>query len=137
MCSSCTLSLQKQAGGTTRVRQLGLPDGRAAWACQKVELPVLPAPCLQAALREVLLELMGDHGPCPAKAMRTVVFLLARYHSLQSIHQEKGSIRSTITFGIGRTIWHAGNVKGEIRGNWVLRTGREVSDRGQALGRWS
>lgn len=57
------------APGTTRVRQLGLPEGRAAWACQKAELPGLPPPCLQAALTEVLLEPMGGHGPCSGAAL--------------------------------------------------------------------
>lgn len=65
---------------------------------------------------------------CPTKATRTVVFLLARYHSLQSItRQEKGSIRSANVFGVGRTNGHTGNVKGEISGNGVLSLWQRTS----------
>lgn len=74
---------------------------------------------------------------CLTKAIRTVVSLFAKYHSLQSIQRQKGSIRSANMFGIGRTNGHAANLKGDISGNGVVSTGREVSGRGQALGIWS
>lgn len=35
-------------------------------------------------------------------------------------------------FGIGRANGHAANLRGDISGKGVLRTGREVSGRGQA-----
>lgn len=88
------------APGTSRVKQLGLP---------KAGVPGLPPAWLWAALRAVSRAgggswAMGQLPPaCPTKATRRVLSLLAKYHSLQSIHQEKGSIRSTKVFGINRT----------------------------------
>lgn len=38
--------------------------------------------------------------------------VLARYYSLQSIHQERGNFRSTKVFDIGDE--HAGNGKGKV-----------------------
>lgn len=58
---------------------------------------------------ELFLELVGSHGPwaapsCLLSQCRTeILSLFAKCHSLQSIHQEKGSIRSIKAFDINRT----------------------------------
>lgn len=110
----------------------GLPEGRAARAASS-----LPAGCPERGRSWTVQWGSSLSLACPSKATRTVVFLRARYHSPQSIHQGKGNIRNANVSGTGRTNGHAGNPKGELSGNGVLRTGREVSGRGQALGRWS
>lgn len=96
-CCSCSASLQIHDPGTSRVKQLGL---------LKAAVPELPPVWLWAALRAVSRAAMG-HGQlppaCTTNAARRVLSLLAKCHSLQSIHQEKGSIRSTKVFDINRT----------------------------------
>lgn len=55
---------------------------------------------------------------CATKATRTVVSLLARYRSLQTIHQKTGSIRSANMFGIGRTNGHGRECEGGNKWEW-------------------
>lgn len=128
------ISLQMHARGTAGVRQLVLPKGRAAWACQNAELPPR---CLHAALKGMLQEPMGGHGVCRGAALscpprRGHVCLLARCQPLQSIHQEEGSIQSASVFAIGRRNGDTENEKGKKNWEWDAKDWWRTS-----LGRWS